>query len=179
MSRVMKSVLLLLCFTVVGCGLLRAQSSEFDKATHTKVGDRMPAFTVREVSGKTFSMAQERGKVVLVNFWATWCGPCQIEMPRIEKEIWEKDGSRPDFAMVAIAREQTKDVVAGFERHHAYRFPLAYDPDRAVYKRFADMGIPRNYVVGRDGKILFQSVGYEPGEFDSLKKALQKALATR
>ncbi len=148
-----------------------------DTATHTKVGDRMPAISVEEVSGGTFSLASEKGKVVLVNFWATWCGPCQVEMPRLEKEIWEKYKSSPDFAMIAIAREQTKETVADFEKKHpVYTYPLAFDPNRAVYKQFADSGIPRTYVVGRDGRIVFQSVGYEDAQFGDLDKAVEKAL---
>ncbi|WP_164981321.1 TlpA family protein disulfide reductase [Silvibacterium dinghuense] len=149
------------------------------KGTHTKVGDQSPAVAVDELSGDTFNLAHEKGKVVLVNFWATWCGPCQIEMPRLEKEVWEKYKSNPHFAMVAIAREQTKDVVAGFAaKHTAYTFPLAYDPQRDVYKHFADIGIPRSYVIDRHGVIVFQSVGYTDADFAGLEAALSKALAT-
>ena len=179
-SRRLRSAAFLISIALVGCGALLAQSDDFTQATHTKVGEPMPVFSVHEVSGATFSMAQERGKVVLVNFWATWCGPCQVEMPQLEKNIWDKYKSNPKFAMVAIAREQTKDVVEGFKQHHPYTFPLAYDPDRAVYKRFADIGIPRTYVVGRDGKIVFQSVGYDMSAgLAPLDKAIQKALAEK
>lgn len=177
MNRIRKSIVLLLGFAVASCGVLSAQSSMF--VSRTKLGDRMPAISVQELSGGTFSMAQEHRKVVVVNFWATWCGPCQLEMPRLQKEIWDTYKSRPDFAMVAIAREQTKDVVAEFQQHHSYTFPLAYDPDRSTYKLFADAGIPRTYVVDRHGRIVFQSVGYDPADFDVLSKAIQKALAAK
>lgn len=143
----------------------------------TQVGERMPEFTVKEVSGKTFSMAKERGKVVVVNFWATWCPPCRVEMPRLEKEIWDKYEGNPDFVMVAIARQQTQAKIAAFAREHPeFTYPLAYDPQRKVYAKFAAAGIPRSYVVGRDGKILFQSLGYEQGEVAKLNAAVQKAL---
>ena len=143
----------------------------------TKVGERMPAFTVKEVSGNTFSMAEERGKVVVVNLWATWCPPCRLEMPRLEKEIWEKYRGNPDFAMVAIARQQTRATIATFaQQHREFTYPLAYDPQRAVYSKFAAAGIPRSYVVGKDGKIVFQSLGYEKGEIHKLNAAIAKAL---
>jgi peroxiredoxin len=143
----------------------------------TKVGERMPAFTVKEVSGKTFSMARERGKVVVVNFWATWCPPCRVEMPRLEKEIWDKYKGNADFVMVAIARQQTQARIAAFGKQHPeFTYPLAYDPQRAVYSKFAAAGIPRSYVVGKDGKIVFESLGYEKGEVAKLDAAVQKAL---
>ena len=169
------------CAAAVAVICLRAHAGRLvpytDTAAHTKVGERMPPITVQEVSGKTFRLADEKGKVVVVNFWATWCPPCRAEMPQLEKEIWAKYGSRPDFAMVAIAREQSQATIAGFEKQHAeFKYPLAYDPQRKVYAEFADLGIPRSYVVGRDGKIAFQSVGYGPGEVDELDRAVEKAL---
>ena len=148
-----------------------------DDAAHTRVGDRAPTVVVQELSGKSFSLTSERGKVVVVNFWATWCGPCQLEMPRLEKEVWEKYESSPDFAMVAIAREQTKETVADFQqKHREFTFPLAYDPDRSTYRLFADSGIPRSYVVDRQGRIVYQSVGYGPGGVADLEMAVKKAL---
>lgn len=175
----LKGAVLLISIAVGGSGVLLAQSDAFNRATHTKIGEKMPAFSVHEISGPTFSTARERGKVVVVNFWATWCGPCQVEMPKLETDIWDKYKSNPQFAMVAIAREQTKDVVAKFQQHHPYTFPLAYDPDRSVYKQFADLGIPRTYVVGKHGRIVFQSVGYDMSGLASLDKAIQKALSAK
>jgi peroxiredoxin len=161
-------------------GVLQAQEcgTEKDPATHTKVGARMPAFKVEEVPKGTFSLADQKGKVVLVNFWATWCGPCNVEMPQLEKEIWSKYKSS-DFSMIAIAREQSVQTVAEFQKKKPYTFPLASDPKRTTYALFADSGIPRNYVVDRNGKIVFQSVGYCPAEWGRLDEAVKKALAAK
>jgi thiol-disulfide isomerase/thioredoxin len=139
----------------------------------------MPAISIQETSGKTFTLADESGKVVVVNFWATWCPPCQVEMPRLEKEIWQKYKSS-EFDMVGIAREETCATVTSFQKKHpAYMFPLAYDPKRTTYALFADSGIPRNYVVDRHGVIVYQSLGYEPGDIAALDRAIQQALTSK
>jgi thiol-disulfide isomerase/thioredoxin len=150
-----------------------------DTAAHTKVGDKMPSISVPETSGAKFSIAGEAGKVVVVNFWATWCGPCMIEMPLIEKTIWEKHKSQ-NFAMVAVAREQDQETVVAFQKKHPeFTFPMASDPKRSTYSIFADSGIPRTYVVDRHGKIVYQSLGYAPKEVDNIDRAIEQALAAK
>jgi peroxiredoxin len=158
--------------------LVTSQSfaSQDDMDSYTRVGDKMPAFTVTDLGGNQFNTADLKGKVLLINFWATWCPPCRVEMPRLEKEVWRKYKDS-DFRMVAIAREQSEQEIAEFQKENGLSFPFAADPQREVYKLFGSGGIPRSYVVGADGKILYQSVGYLPLEFDQMKKVIEKELA--
>lgn len=147
--------------------------------SRTKAGDVMPPLSVTELSGQPFSIADLKGKVVLVNFWATWCQPCRREMPRMQKEIWERYRNAPNFAMVAIAREQTSTEVEDFREQSGFTFPMAADPKRTEYKHFADAGIPRSYVVAANGKILFQTEGYCSGDFDQLEKTIEQAVLSK
>ena len=79
--------------------------------------------------------------------------------------------------MVAIAREQAPDEIAAFQKRSQFTYPIASDPKRWTYALFADSGIPRSYVVDANGKILFQTVGYCSGDFDQLKREIERSLA--
>jgi peroxiredoxin len=169
-------MMLLFCLAVVAQPA-RAQEDimQNPEKTFTRVGQELPSFSVNTLDGATVNIANLKGKVLLVNFWATWCPPCRTEMPRLEKEVWQKLKSE-DFVMVAIAREQTEDEIKEFLQDNKYTFPMASDPEREIYKMFAAEGIPRSYVVNAEGKIIFQSVGYDSKEFDQMKELIKKEL---
>jgi len=145
--------------------------------TLTAVGQPAPPVRVATLGGNRFDLADQRGKVVLVNFWATWCPPCRQEMPHLQERVWQRFGDRRDFVLVSIAREETAEVIAPFVAEHGYGWVFAPDPDRSVYAGFAGAYIPRNYVVGRDGTILYQSQGFEEAEFATMVEVIAGALA--
>jgi peroxiredoxin len=146
-----------------------------EQATRTELGQEAPTFTVEMVGGGSFDLAAHRGKVVLVNFWATWCPPCVAEMPHLRDEVLARFAG-DDFAMICISREETNELIAAFAKEHQVAgLPMGGDVDRSIYSQYAEHTIPRNVVVGRDGRILFQSIGFEEPEFEAMISTIAEA----
>lgn len=112
-------------------------------------------FSLAGLDGKTYSLAGLRGKVVLVNFWATWCPPCRKEMPDLEK-LYESLGPQ-GFVVLAISDED-RPTVEKFLQGKGYTFPILLDPGREIHKEFQVEGIPRSIVYDREGKLAAQSI---------------------
>jgi peroxiredoxin len=96
-------------------------------------------------------------------------------MPHLEKEVWQKFKGK-GLIMIAIGREHQNSELGAFQKKHQLTFAMAGDPKRAAYGEYASAYIPRTILVGKDGKILFQSVGFEEPEFRKLIEAVEKAL---
>jgi peroxiredoxin len=149
---------------------------QVDATTFTKVGDKAPLFICKTIDGKTFDIAKSLGKIIMINFFATWCGPCNLELPVLQKNVWEKYRNNPDFSLIILGREHNNKEVEDFVTKKGFTMPFAADPGRAVFKLFASQSIPRNVIIGKDGKIVFQSIGYTPEEFRKLETFLADRL---
>jgi peroxiredoxin len=160
-----------------GCAGTAGKVPSAEEATLTRVGQAAPAIVAVTLDGETFTLADQRGKVVLLNFWATWCPPCQVELPHVRDEIWARHGGRDDFVIVSVAREETPEVVQRFLAAHDFGWTFAVDPERENFARYAAAHIPRNYVIGRDGTIVHQSVGFETEDFAALVDVIDAQLA--
>jgi peroxiredoxin len=114
-----------------------------------------PEFTLKDLTGKAWTFGDLRGKVVLVNFWATWCPPCRKEMPDLEA-LYERFQSQ-GLVILAISDEEAAKVEP-FIRERKVTFPVLLDPDRKVNDRFVVNGIPKSFVYDREGKFVAQSI---------------------
>jgi peroxiredoxin len=112
-------------------------------------------FTLTELSGKSWTLKEQRGKVVLVNFWATWCPPCRKEMPDLETLY--RDFKDQNFVILAISDEDA-DKVKPFVAKQKVTYPILLDPGRKVHELFEVVGIPKTFIYDRDGKLVAQSI---------------------
>lgn len=151
------------------------EAAQAAAATLVRAGDAAPDFTVSLFDGGSVRLSDLRGKTVLVNFWATWCPPCREELTRVQAELIDRFEGR-DFVFLPISRGETRETVARFREQTGYRFPMGLDPEQTIYKMYATNFIPRNFLVGPDGRVIVATTGYEPEEFDALVETIRKSL---
>lgn len=148
---------------------------EIAATTLIKEGMEAPDFTVTMLDGTTVKLSDLRGKVVLLNFWATWCPPCRQELTRVQADIVDRFAGR-DFRFIPVSRGEKRETVEAFMQEQGYTFPVGLDPEQAVYRLYASNYIPRNFLIDKDGRVLLAGVGYEPEEFDALVALIDRTL---
>jgi cytochrome c biogenesis protein CcdA/peroxiredoxin len=140
----------------------------------TDVGDLAPDFETVSDTGETLSLSDYRGQGVLLNFWATWCGPCRLEMPEFQTtyESFSNDG----YTVLAVNNREILDDVTGFREEFALTFPMALDEQGVIQERYGIISYPSTYVLDRDGVIIARQYG--PLTRDQIQQLVTQALNT-
>ena len=143
-----------------------------------KVGDVAPDFTLNYTDGKEFTLSHMRGKVVMLQFTASWCGICRNEMPHIESDIWQRHKDNSDFVLVGVDREETKDIVEAYTKKLGTTYPMLLDDKGDVFASYAvrKSGITRNVLIDRDGRIVMLTRRYVEPEFKQLVSTIDSLL---
>ena len=158
MMRVLLAVLLSGLFLLnpsggVSAWMRDAQGSNFGLVAErgvVKVGEEAPNFQLRDLDGNMVSLSQLRGKVVLLNFWATWCGPCRIEMPAMERLY--RSYSRKDFEILAVSTDpQGAAVTRPFQQEMGFTFPILHDAEYRIGLMYGARSLPMTFMVDRQG----------------------------
>ena len=144
-----------------------------------RVGDIAPEMEMELTDGQKVKLSDLRGKVVMLQFTASWCGVCRKEMPFIEKDIWQKHKANPNFALIGVDRDEPVETVKAFAEKTGVTYPLALDPGADHFAKYAERkaGITRNVLVDKEGKIVMLTRLYNEDEFAALCKKIDEMLA--
>lgn len=133
-----------------------------------------PEFSLTDITGKPLKLSDFQGKVVVVDFWATWCGPCQLEIPGFID--LQKRYATQGFTMIGISMDESSDPVVDYYKEKQMNYPVALGNDRLAELYGVTQGYPTTFVVGRDGRIYAKHVGaYDPAVFEEEIKELLSA----
>ena len=144
-----------------------------------RVGDIAPEMELELTDGQKVKLSDLRGKVVMLQFTASWCGVCRKEMPFIESDIWQKHKANPNFALYGIDRDEPVETVKTFAEKTGVTYPLALDPGADHFAKYAERkaGITRNVLIDKEGKIVMLTRLFNEEEFSSLCKKIDEMLA--
>jgi peroxiredoxin len=143
---------LILAITVVACSGAGAGASR-----GINVGNRAPDFTLEALDGSEVSLQDHRGKVVLINFWATWCPPCRDEIPDIEAAF--KTRQEDGFVVLGVNVEEAREIVAPFVDAFEMSYPVLLDESGRLLQTYRAMGLPMSVVVDQEGVIQARHIG--------------------
>jgi peroxiredoxin len=144
---------------------------------HTYAGKTAPDFSLTTVDGQTAKLSDERGKVVLIDFWATWCPPCRASLPHLQDAYNNESWANRGLVVWAVNAHESADDVSNFLARNQYTFTALLDSDGAAMSAYGVSGIPMTVIVGRDGVVKKVLVGYEPDSGREVDEAIEKALA--
>ena len=144
-----------------------------------KVGDMAPDFTLMSTDGTEFTLSSQRGKVVMLQFTASWCGICRSEMPHIESRIWQPHKNDADFVLMGVDREEPCETVIEYTEKLGTTYPMLLDDKGDVFAQYAlrKSGITRNILIDRDGRIVKLTRRFVEEEFEDLVATIDSLLA--
>ena len=139
-----------------------------------KQGDKIPEIEFELTDGTKIKTSDLKGKVVMLQFTASWCSVCRKEMPHIEKDIWLKHKDNKDFALFGVDMDEPLEKVKKFAKDMKISYPLALDPGAKIFYTFAakGAGVTRNIIINKDGTIAYMTRLFKEDEFNEMKKVI-------
>ena len=155
-----------------------SENADDERGYIVKVGDMAPDFEMTLSNGERVQLSSLRGKVVMLQFTASWCGVCRKEMPYIESDIWAKHKDNTDFALYGIDREEPVEKIHELIEKTGVTYPIGLDPEADIFKLYAEekAGITRNVIIDRDGRIVMLTRLFEMDEFNEMVQVIDGLL---
>ena len=162
--RALRKFTLALLMTTATIGLTQAAS----------VSGPAPNFTLKSLDGENLKLSEMRGDVVLINFWASWCGPCRQEMPLLN--ALHNKYAPLGFTVLGVNVEENSDDARGFLSNYPVDFPVLLDNKNKVSKQYNVIAMPTTVVVDRDGNMRFLHKGFKSGDEKEYRKMVKKLI---
>ena len=178
----MKKILIITLLTIA-TGFAWAQDEKSSENAETRgykvaIDDQAPDFTITYLDGRTAKLSSLRGKVVMLQFSASWCPVCRREMPHIENEIWQKFKTDTNFVLVGIDLKEDAKKIKKFISDTKITYPLTLDENGSIFALYTEKnaGVTRNILIAPNGKIVFLTRLYDPEEFAMLVQIIDSEL---
>jgi peroxiredoxin len=167
-----------LLFIFILLPLFCLAADKADPKHKVKIGETAPEFTLKYIDGKTVNLSELKGKVIMLQFTASWCSVCNKEMPFIEKEIYQKNKNNKNFILVGIDFKEDTSKINSFVKKTGISYPLLLDEDGSIFEKYAekDAGVTRNVIIDKKGKIVFLTRLFDKKEFNKMKKKIEELL---
>ena len=155
---------------LIGCCLFSISVA----MTAAEVGSEAPAFSLRDQSGTVVSLADYRGSLVYVDFWASWCGPCRVSFPVMDQ--LQSRYAEQGFTVLAINVDQRREDADAFLDKRAVSFPILFDEAGSTPGKYDIKGMPTSFLIGSDGKIIYVHQGFKKSDGPHIEQLVKKAL---
>lgn len=161
---------------VLALACLACSASEGDTAAAVQIGRPVPSYSAVSLNGDSVSLESQRGKVVLLNVWATWCHPCRDEIPELQAIHGRYGGRGLELIGVSVDAHGNADGIREFMREFRMTYPVWHDPDERISTQFLVIGVPATFLIDRAGVLRWRKTGpVQPGD-TSLTNAIERTL---
>jgi len=150
-----------------------AGSAALPSSSHPLRGEPAPDFSLAARKGRPASLSAYAGRVVLIDFWATWCEPCRLSFPQYQS-LARRHGS--DVVVLGISEDDEDDVIDRFIEETGAHFPVAWDGDKSLAQRYRIKSMPTLFIIDKNGLVRFVHQGFRPGDEDQIDNAIRSLM---
>ena len=166
-----------LFFTLFSLPVVLNAQVEKDSGYIVQIGDKAPNIKLDLIDGSSVELNDLKGKVVVLQFTASWCSVCRKEMPHLENEVWLPNKDK-DFILIGVDYDEPIEKVIAFKEKMGTTYPMALDPGAEIFAQFAKKrsGVTRNVVIDKEGNIAFLTRLFDQKEFNAMKHKIEDLL---
>ena len=176
MTRWRFTIVAAAAMTTIGCARDKASAPAGDG--RVEIGAPAPAYSTVSLAGDTVSLAGQKGKVVLLNIWATWCHPCRTEIPELRALHARYRDRGLELIGVSVDTDGTDDAIRSFMKEFQMTFPIWRDPDERISTTFLAIGVPATFLIDKDGILRWRKTGPIAPNDTSLTAAIERSLGS-